>query len=127
MLWRVFHRLWQINRHFERKYKDWNSEVLSITITLQFYGGTINEKSIITHLPFIIYCSNGGNTGKSNEININENLELENLKGKNSHRTNSFHLITHLNSVETLQKCIIYCGKTEVKSIICPVIYQKFR
>lgn len=65
----------------------------------------------------------GENTCKSNEININENLELRNLKGKNGIHTNSFHLITHLNSEETFQKCIIYCEKIEKESIIKWWIY----
>ena len=61
----------------------------------------------VGHLSFIVQM--GGNTCKSNEININEYLELENLKGKNGVNINSFHLIIHLNSAEASQKCIIYC------------------
>lgn len=53
----------------------------------------------------------GENTCKSNEININENLELRNLKGKNGIHTNSFHLITHLNSEETFQNALFIVRK----------------
>ena len=69
----------------------------------------------VGHLSFIVQM--GENTCKSNEININEYLELENLKGKNGVNINSFHLIIHLNSAEVSQKMHYLLLKIEMESI----------